>query len=178
MSVPQYAEGLSDRQAADQVRARMDWKFLLGLELDDPGFDFTVLADFRSLREAVKALGETAGDLVKVICWDAALADGRSPRLRPGGRHAGRDRPDWPDMAGRPGVTGVSCEIAAAGGTRIVPGMADGHRHLTLPGGSPWISRDGDPAEAPLAASEMNGQLRRRPGGPALRGTAGERGRG
>src|SRR5919109_5268322 len=34
VSVLQYAEGLSDRQAADQVRARMDWKFLLGLELD------------------------------------------------------------------------------------------------------------------------------------------------
>ena len=48
VSVLQYAEGLSDRQAADQVRARLDWKFLLGLELDDPGFDFTVLGDFRS----------------------------------------------------------------------------------------------------------------------------------
>lgn len=47
VSVLQYAEGLSDRQAADQVRARMDWKFLLGLELDDPGFDFTILGDFR-----------------------------------------------------------------------------------------------------------------------------------
>ena len=48
VSVLQFAEGLSDRQAADQVRARMDWKFLLGLELDDPGFDFTVLGDFRT----------------------------------------------------------------------------------------------------------------------------------
>ncbi|MEU9015459.1 transposase [Streptomyces sp. NPDC048479] len=33
----QYTEGFTDRQAADKVRARMDWKFLLGLELDDPG---------------------------------------------------------------------------------------------------------------------------------------------
>ena len=48
VSVLQYAEGLTDRQAADQVRARMDWKFLLGLELDDPGFDFSVLSDFRA----------------------------------------------------------------------------------------------------------------------------------
>ncbi|MER6572897.1 transposase [Streptomyces sp. NPDC001093] len=48
MSVLQYAEGLTDRQAADQVRARMDWKFLLGLELDDPGFDPSVLSLFRS----------------------------------------------------------------------------------------------------------------------------------
>src|SRR5512142_89127 len=48
VSVLQYAEGLSDRQAADQVRARMDWKYLLGLELDDPGFDHTILTDFRA----------------------------------------------------------------------------------------------------------------------------------
>ncbi|GAA4214061.1 hypothetical protein GCM10023074_66400 [Microbispora amethystogenes] len=48
VSVLQYAEGLTDRQAADQVRAPMDWKYLLGLELDDPGFDFSVLSDFRA----------------------------------------------------------------------------------------------------------------------------------
>ena len=48
VSVLQYAEGHTDRQAAEQVRGRMDWKFLLGLELDDPGFDFSVLGDFRS----------------------------------------------------------------------------------------------------------------------------------
>ncbi|MDT0469502.1 transposase [Streptomyces sp. DSM 41699] len=48
VSVLQYAEGLTDRQAADQVRARMDWKFLLGLELDDAAFDFSVLCDFRA----------------------------------------------------------------------------------------------------------------------------------
>jgi len=48
VSVLQYAEGLTDRQAADQVRARMDWKFLLGLELDDPGFDASVLSLFRA----------------------------------------------------------------------------------------------------------------------------------
>src|SRR5262245_32870475 len=48
VSVLQYAEGLTDRQAAEQVRARMDWRYLLGLELDDPGFDFTVLSVFRS----------------------------------------------------------------------------------------------------------------------------------
>ncbi|MFF0000331.1 transposase [Streptomyces avermitilis] len=47
-SVLQYAEGLTDQQAADQVRARMDWKFLLGLELADPGFDASVLSLFRS----------------------------------------------------------------------------------------------------------------------------------
>jgi transposase len=44
----QYVEDLSDRQAAEAVRARIDWKYLLGLELTDPGFDFTILTDFRA----------------------------------------------------------------------------------------------------------------------------------
>jgi len=43
----QFAEGLSDRQAADAVRARIDWKCLWGLELTDPGFDQSVLSEFR-----------------------------------------------------------------------------------------------------------------------------------
>lgn len=47
VSVLQYAENLTDRQAADAVRCRLDWKYCLGLELHDPGFDFTVLSEFR-----------------------------------------------------------------------------------------------------------------------------------
>ncbi|UQA91366.1 IS1182 family transposase [Streptomyces halobius] len=78
VSVLQYAEGLSDRQAADQVRARMDWKFLLGLELDDPGFDFTVLGDFRT-RLIEHGLEEEVLDAVLARVSDAGL-------LRAGGR--------------------------------------------------------------------------------------------
>ena len=47
ITVMQFAEGLSDRQAAEAVRARIDWKYTLGLELTDPGFDFSVLSEFR-----------------------------------------------------------------------------------------------------------------------------------
>ncbi|WP_371666770.1 transposase [Streptomyces sp. NBC_00289] len=36
VSVLQFAENLTDRQAAHAVRARIDWKYLLGLELADP----------------------------------------------------------------------------------------------------------------------------------------------
>ena len=43
----QFAENLSDRQTASAVRSRIDWKYLLGLELSDPGFDFTLLYEFR-----------------------------------------------------------------------------------------------------------------------------------
>ncbi len=45
--VMQFAENLTDRQAADAVRSRIDWKFALGLELTDAGFDHSVLSEFR-----------------------------------------------------------------------------------------------------------------------------------
>lgn len=48
VTVLQFAEGLTDRQAADQVRGRIDGTYALGLELDDSGFDFTVLTGFRA----------------------------------------------------------------------------------------------------------------------------------
>jgi transposase len=47
VTVLQFAEDLSDREAADAVRDRIDWKYALGLELTDTGFDFTVLSKFR-----------------------------------------------------------------------------------------------------------------------------------
>lgn len=48
VTVLQFLEHLSDRQAADAVRARIDWKYALGLELTDPGFHFSVLTEFRA----------------------------------------------------------------------------------------------------------------------------------
>jgi transposase len=45
--VMQFAENLSDRQAADAVRARIDWKYALSLDLEDKGFDHSVLCEFR-----------------------------------------------------------------------------------------------------------------------------------
>jgi len=47
ITVVQFIEGLPDRQAADAVRGRIDLKYALGLELTDPGFDFSILSDFR-----------------------------------------------------------------------------------------------------------------------------------
>lgn len=43
----QFTENLTDRQAADAVRGRIDWKYALSLELEDAGFDFSVLSEFR-----------------------------------------------------------------------------------------------------------------------------------
>lgn len=48
VTLMQYVEGLSDVQAADAVRGYIDWKYTLSLELDDPGFDASVLSEFRT----------------------------------------------------------------------------------------------------------------------------------
>jgi transposase len=48
VTIMQFAEGLSDRDAADAVRTRIDWKYLLGLELSDPGFNYSILSRFRA----------------------------------------------------------------------------------------------------------------------------------
>src|SRR5918995_5862540 len=47
VTILQFAEGLSDRQAAHAVRSRIDWKYVLRLELADPGFDASVLSACR-----------------------------------------------------------------------------------------------------------------------------------
>ncbi len=78
VTVLQYAEGLSDRQAADAVRDRLAWKYLLGLELTDTGFDFSILSDFRARLVA----GEAEALLLDVLL-DRCKAVGL---LKPRGR--------------------------------------------------------------------------------------------
>jgi transposase len=67
----QFREGLSDRQAAEAVRARIDWKYLLALDLADPGFDRSVLCEFRGRLLDNEAVGRL---LARVL--DAAREDG------------------------------------------------------------------------------------------------------
>lgn len=43
----QFMENLPDRQAAEAVRSRIDWKYMLGLALSDSGFDYSILSEFR-----------------------------------------------------------------------------------------------------------------------------------
>jgi transposase len=47
VTLMQFMENLTDRQSADAVRGRIDWKYALGLELNDPGFHYSVLCEFR-----------------------------------------------------------------------------------------------------------------------------------
>lgn len=55
VTIFQFLENLTDRQAADAVRSRLDWKYCLSLELTDPGFDHTVLSEFRTRLVAASA---------------------------------------------------------------------------------------------------------------------------
>ena len=45
--IMQYMENLSDRQVAEAIRGRIDWKYVLSLPLEDSGFDYSVLSEFR-----------------------------------------------------------------------------------------------------------------------------------
>src|SRR3954453_23619120 len=78
VTVLQMAENLTDRQAAEAVRDNISWKYALGLELDDQGFDASVLAEFRS-RVVAAGLEQRALDLLLA----ALVAEGL---ITPGGR--------------------------------------------------------------------------------------------
>ena len=94
----QFAEGLPDRQAAEAVRGRIDWKYALALPLADPGFDSTVLSEFRSRL--------IEGDAEQVLARRGADAcAGAEPAV--GGR-AAADRPHArPGCGARPEPAGV-----------------------------------------------------------------------
>lgn len=91
MSLLQFAEGLSDRQAADAVRSRIDWKYLLGLPLADPGFDSTVLSEFRS--RLVAGAGEE-------LLMNAVLEVASSHRLLKAGAASARIPPTSWQLSG------------------------------------------------------------------------------
>lgn len=63
----QFAENLSDRQGAEAVRGRIDWKYLLGLELTDPGFHYSVLCDFRNRVLEGKAERQLLDELLQLL---------------------------------------------------------------------------------------------------------------
>jgi transposase len=82
----QFAENLSDRRAADAVRSRIDGKYLLGLELTDPGFDASVLSEFCSRLVAGGAEEQTLETLLG-FCREQKLLGARG-RQRTDSTHA------------------------------------------------------------------------------------------
>jgi transposase len=115
--VMQFIEDLSDRQAAEAVRSRIDWKYALNLELTDPGFDFSVLCEFRarliegnvehklldSLLENfkakgwVKAGGQQRTDSTHILAATRTLnrLEGIAETLRAGLNYIATVAPDW-----------------------------------------------------------------------------------
>jgi transposase len=75
VTVLQFTENLTDRQAADAVRARLDWKYCLGLALEDEGFDFSVLSEFRA-RLLAGSLELALLDLLLARCKELGLVKG------------------------------------------------------------------------------------------------------
>jgi transposase len=77
VTILQFMENLTDREAADAVRSRIDWKYLLGLELTDPGFHYSVLSEFR---QRLLAHGEESILLDRLLkqCESANLLKGQS----------------------------------------------------------------------------------------------------
>jgi transposase len=76
VTVMQFAEGLADRQAADAVRARIDWKYALGLELTDAGFDYSVLSEFRA-RLVAGSAEERLLDVLLAACGEQGYLKAR-----------------------------------------------------------------------------------------------------
>ena len=119
-SVLQFSEDLTDRQAAEAVRDRMTWKYAPGLELEDPGFDASVLSEFRSRL--------VAGDLT-CLALDALLERLAGLGLVRGG---GRQRTDSTRVLGavrmlnRPVLAGESLRAALEALAVAAPGWLAG----------------------------------------------------
>src|SRR5215210_3042583 len=125
VTVFQFLEHLSDRQAADAVRARIDWKYALGLELTDSGFHFSVLGEFRArlvaggaehllldtmlerfkARGLVKARGKQRTDSTHVLAAvrDLSFLERVAETLRAALDDLAAVAPDWLRGAAQPG---------------------------------------------------------------------------
>jgi transposase len=80
VSVMQFAENLTDRQAADAVRSRIDWKYALSLELTDEGFDFSVLSEFRQRLVAHEAGERLLNEMLAQFAQAGLLSSGGKQR--------------------------------------------------------------------------------------------------
>jgi transposase len=82
VTILQFAEGLSDLQAAHALRTRIDWKYVARLALTDRGFDGSVLSEFR---------GRLLDGAAETLLLDRLLAWCRARNLL---RVRGRQRTD------------------------------------------------------------------------------------
>jgi transposase len=111
VTVFQFAEGLSDRRAADAVRGRIDWKYALGLGLDDPGFDASVLCEFRARLVTGSAEGRLLDallDLCRGRGWLKARGRQRTDATHVLARVCGLDRLECVVEAMRHALNGLA----------------------------------------------------------------------
>ncbi|WP_436843938.1 transposase [Streptomyces sioyaensis] len=113
VTVLQFAENLTDRQAAEVVRDRLSWKYALGRELTDAGFDFTVLSRFRA------RLAEHGLERWSSIGWSTIAATGA-----PGPQGSCRDLQTRLVQSGEDRLDGIS------GSPHLI-----GERHISSFGG-------------------------------------------
>jgi len=137
VTVLQRAEKLTDRLAAEAVRTRIDWKYLLGLAVDDPGFDHTVLSEFR---DKVAQAG------LEQVTLDALLA-----RLAADGlvKAGGKQRTDSTHVVAA--VAGLNrLELAGESVRAAVEALATAHPHWLAHRicVSDWTARYGTPMTA------------------------------
>ena len=121
VTLMQFREGLSDRQAAEAVRARIDWKYLLAPDLADAGFDHSVLCEFRG-----RLRGGDAAERLLARVLDAAREGGllkARGRQRTDSTHvlaAVRDLNRLELLGGTPRATLTALAVAAPGWLRAV----------------------------------------------------------
>ena len=73
VTVLQFTEGLSDRQAAEAVRGRIDWKYVLGLGLTNAGFDYSILSEFRGRLVMGGKEQSLLDELLSKLKWPSCL---------------------------------------------------------------------------------------------------------
>jgi transposase len=76
----QFAENLTDRQAAQMVARAIDWKYALGLELTDPGFDASVLSKFRTRLVEHGLHEQVFNRMLSVLAGEGLIAAGGRQR--------------------------------------------------------------------------------------------------
>lgn len=95
-----------------------------------------------------------------ILYRGAAVADGRTPSLRVGlSILVENHRITWIRPTENEPAIGPGVKVIDARGATVVPGMVDGHSHVTLPGGAHWIERGFDPPERLVEEAELNGRL-------------------